>query len=86
MGTNGFGALLRQWRRTRRLSQEELAAESEVSARHISFLENSRSSPSRSMVLVLGSALDLPLRDRNLLLTAAGLPRSTGKPRSAPTR
>ncbi len=68
----GFGPLLRSWRQSRRLSQEELAFAAEVSARHISFLENSKSMPSRQMVLVLASALDLPLRDRNLLLLSAG--------------
>jgi len=72
MGKPGFGPLLRQWRRTRRMSQEELAEASEVSARHVSFLETGRSAPSRSMVLLLASALDLPLRERNLLLHAAG--------------
>lgn len=68
----GFGSLLREWRRIRRMSQEDLADAAEVSARHLSFLENGRSQPSRSMVLVLASALDLPLRERNLLLGAAG--------------
>lgn len=68
----GFGPLLREWRRSRRLSQESLALEAEVSTRHLSFLETGRATPSRSMVLVLGSALDLPLRDRNRLLQAAG--------------
>ncbi len=72
MAASGFGTLLREWRRTRRLSQGDLAEASEVSARHISFLETGRSAPSRSMVLVLASALDMPLRDRNLLLKAAG--------------
>ena len=72
MNARGFGALLRQWRATRRMSQERLAADAEVSTRHISFIENGRSVPSRSMVLVLASALELPLRDRNLLLAAAG--------------
>lgn len=70
--SDGFGPLLRQWRRSRRMSQEQLALEAEVSARHLSFLETGRAAPSRSMVLVLGSALDLPLRDRNRLLRAAG--------------
>jgi transcriptional regulator with XRE-family HTH domain len=72
MKPTGFGPLLRQWRIARRLSQERLAAQAEVSTRHISFIENGRSLPSRTMVLVLASALDLPLRDRNLLLGAAG--------------
>lgn len=68
----GFGDLLRRWRRARRYSQEELALEAEVSARHISFLENGRAAPSRSMVLILASALDVPLRDRNLMLASSG--------------
>src|SRR5262245_55445511 len=72
MHVRGFGPLLRQWRVARRMSQERLASDAEVSTRHISFIENGRSAPSRSMVLVLASALDLPLRDRNVLLAAAG--------------
>jgi transcriptional regulator with XRE-family HTH domain len=67
-----FGPMLRQHRVARRLSQEEMAHQAEVSTRHLSCLETGRASPSREMVLVLGSALDLPLRDRNTLLTAAG--------------
>ncbi len=54
------------------MSQQQLAVESEVSTRHISYIENGRSSPSREMVLILSSALDLPLRERNALLSAAG--------------
>lgn len=72
MNAGGFGPLLRQWRAARRMSQERLAADAEVSTRHISFIENGRSLPSRSMVLVLASALELPLRERNVLLVAAG--------------
>ncbi len=68
----GFGSLLRQWRTARRMSQQQLAIESEVSTRHISYVENGKSSPSREMVLILASALDLPLRERNSLLSAAG--------------
>ena len=68
----GFGSLLRQWRTARRMSQQQLAIESEVSTRHISYVENGKSSPSREMVLILASALDLPLRERNALLSAAG--------------
>jgi transcriptional regulator with XRE-family HTH domain len=68
----GFGPLLRQWRTARRMSQQQLAIESEVSTRHISYVENGKSSPSREMVLILGSALDLPLRARNSLLSSAG--------------
>lgn len=67
-----FGELLRGFRTGRRLSQASLAEDAEVSTRHLSFLETGRAQPSREMVLVLGSALDLPLRERNLLLRAAG--------------
>lgn len=67
-----FGPMLRRLRNTRGLSQERLADHAEVSPRHVSFLETGRAAPSREMVLVLTSALDLPLRDRNVLLVAAG--------------
>ncbi len=67
-----FGPLLRQWRTRRRLSQLDLAVESDVSARHISFLETGRSQPSREMVLRLATQLDVPLRERNQLLLGAG--------------
>jgi transcriptional regulator with XRE-family HTH domain len=66
------GALLREWRRRRRLSQLELALESGVSSRHLSFVENGRSRPSAQLVLQLADQLDVPLRDRNDLLLAAG--------------
>lgn len=66
------GPLLREWRRRRRRSQLELALDAGVSARHISFLETGRSNPSREMVIGLAANLDLPLRDRNELLIAAG--------------
>jgi transcriptional regulator with XRE-family HTH domain len=66
------GTLLRDWRRRRRLSQLDLALEAGVSARHLSFLETGRSRPSREMVLHLSEQLDVPLRDRNQLLLAAG--------------
>jgi transcriptional regulator with XRE-family HTH domain len=68
----GFGPLLREWRQTRQMSQLRLAEAAEVSTRHISFIETGRSAPSREMVLILASALDLPLRERNTLLGAAG--------------
>jgi len=68
----GLGALLREWRLARRLTQQHLAESAEVSVRHLSFLETGRASASREMVLALANALDLPLRDRNLLLGAAG--------------
>jgi transcriptional regulator with XRE-family HTH domain len=67
-----FGRLLREWRSTRRRSQLELALEAEVSARHLSFLETGRAQPSREMVMLLGSVLEVPLRERNALLQAAG--------------
>lgn len=66
------GQLLRKWRQTRRLSQLELAIRAEVSTRHLSFVETGRAMPSREMVLHLAEHLDVPLRDRNELLLAAG--------------
>lgn len=69
---SSLGTLLREWRTARRLTQEALADAAEVSVRHLSFLETGRSRASREMVLVLASALDLPLRERNALLGAAG--------------
>lgn len=67
-----FGAQLRAWRLARHVSQESLAARAGVSARHLSFVETGRSQPSREVVLALAGALDVPLRERNSLLTAAG--------------
>jgi transcriptional regulator with XRE-family HTH domain len=67
-----FGVQLRAWRQTRHLSQEELAGRAGVSPRHLSFVENGRSQPSRELVLALAAALDVPLRERNTLLAAAG--------------
>lgn len=67
-----FGPLLRSWRERRRLSQQELSLVADVSARHLSFLETGRSQPSRAMVLSLADHLDVPLRERNELLAAAG--------------
>ena len=67
-----FGELLRTTRGARRLSQLQLAVEADVSQRHLSFLESGRALPSREMVLQLARALDLPLRERNHLLTSAG--------------
>src|SRR6476619_1987587 len=66
------GDLLRDWRTRRRLSQLDLAIEAEVSARHLSFVETGRSRPSRELVLHLAEHLDVPLRERNGLLLAAG--------------
>jgi transcriptional regulator with XRE-family HTH domain len=67
-----FGEHLRQWRLRRRMSQLELASEADISTRHLSFVETGRSSPSREMVLRLAERLDVPLRERNALLVAAG--------------
>jgi transcriptional regulator with XRE-family HTH domain len=66
------GELLRRWRERRRLSQLALAAEADVSARHVSFLETGRARPSREMLLRLAEHLEIPLRERNALLVAAG--------------
>lgn len=66
------GPLLREWRNRRRLSQLDLALAADSSARHISFIETGRSRPSREMVLRLADHLDVPVRERNTLLVAAG--------------
>ena len=66
------GELLRQWRERRRLSQLALALQADVSTRHLSFVETGRALPSREMILHLAEQLDLPLRERNHLLLAAG--------------
>lgn len=66
------GELLREWRERRRLSQLDLASESDISSRHLSFLETGRSQPSREMLLKLSERLEIPLRERNVLLVAAG--------------
>jgi transcriptional regulator with XRE-family HTH domain len=68
-----FGSLMRDWRQRRRLSQLDLAIEADVSARHVSFIETGRSTPSRAMVMRLAAVLDVPLREQNQLLLAAGL-------------
>jgi transcriptional regulator with XRE-family HTH domain len=70
--TAGVGPLLRDWRTRRRLSQLDLALETGVSARHLSFVETGRSRPSARMVLQLAEQLEVPLRNRNQLLLAAG--------------
>jgi transcriptional regulator with XRE-family HTH domain len=70
--TQPVGSLLRKWRERRRLSQLDLACEAEISTRHLSFLETGRSLPSREMVLRLAEYLEVPLRERNALLVAAG--------------
>lgn len=66
------GELLREWRQRRRLSQLDFATDAGVSSRHLSFIETGRALPSREMVLQLAEHLDVPLRDRNVLLVAAG--------------
>ncbi len=66
------GDHLREWRQRRHLSQLDLAGEAEISARHLSFVETGRAAPSREMVLKLAERLNVPLRERNLLLVAAG--------------
>src|ERR1700733_12522226 len=68
------GGLLRQWRQRRRLSQLNLAGDAGISTRHLSFLETGRAQPSRDMVLLLSEQLDVPIRERNVLLVAAGFP------------
>jgi len=69
---SGFGEALRYWRGRRGMSQLALSADSGISQRHISFLESGRAQPSREMVLKMGLVLDIPLRQRNLMLLAAG--------------
>src|SRR3954467_3906715 len=66
------GDLLRDWRQRRRLSQLDLALEAEISTRHLSYIETGRARPRRDMVLALAEELGVPLRERNVLLTAAG--------------
>ncbi len=66
------GVLLREWRAARRLSQLDLALEAEVSARHLSYVETGKARPSRDMVARLADTLEMPLRERNALLMAAG--------------
>ena len=67
-----FGDHLRHWRQHRRLSQQGLALEAEISTRHLSYVETGRAQPSREMVLRLAERLSVPLRERNALLVAAG--------------
>jgi transcriptional regulator with XRE-family HTH domain len=70
--TPAVGELLRDWRRRRRLSQLDLSIGAEVSSRHLSFVETGRSKPSRELLLHLAEELEVPLRERNTLLLAAG--------------
>jgi transcriptional regulator with XRE-family HTH domain len=69
---SAVGELLREWRKRRRMSQLDLAGEAGISARHLSFIETGRSLPSREMMLHLAEWLGVPLRERNILLSAAG--------------
>lgn len=71
-GGRSVGVLLQRWRKTRNLSQLGLATQAAISSRHLCFVETGRASPSREMVLRLANALDVPLRERNTLLLAAG--------------
>src|SRR5213596_128518 len=70
--TPSVGPLLRGWRQRRRLSQLDVSARAAISTRHLSFLETGRARPSREMVLHLAEELEVPLRERNALLLAAG--------------
>ena len=80
-----FGERLRHWRQHRRLSQLDLAHAAEVSTRHLSCVETGRASPSRDMVLRLANRLEVPLRERNALLVAAGYaPMYRDRPLDAP--
>lgn len=84
-GQQSAGGLLREWRQRRRLSQLALAVDAEISQRHLSFLESGRSQPSRDMVLRLTERLSVPLRERNMILTAAGFaPIYSERPLDAP--
>jgi transcriptional regulator with XRE-family HTH domain len=66
------GELLREWRERRRLSQLDLAIQADISARHLSFVETGRSRPTAGMILRLTEQLDVPLRERNVVLLAGG--------------
>ncbi len=76
-----FGTQLREWRQRRRRSQLDLALDAGISQRHLSFVESGRAAPSRDMVLLLAEELEVPLRERNALLLAAGFaPRYAARP------
>ena len=71
--SSSFGGLLKSWCATRKVSQLDLSLISDVSQRQVSFLESGRAHPSQRMIVQLSEALEVPLRDRNALLYAAGL-------------
>ncbi len=75
-----FPAVLKHWRQRRGLSQLDLSLAADVSAKHVSFLETGRAAPSREMVLRLGATLDVPLRDQNQMLLAAGFDPEFAEP------
>ncbi|MDH3500647.1 MAG: helix-turn-helix transcriptional regulator [Acidimicrobiia bacterium] len=79
MTIRSIGPLLKEWRAQRRMSQLDLATATGISQRHISFVETGRSRPSRELVLHLAESLDVPLRDRNVLLHAAGFAPQYGE-------
>ncbi|MBB3900011.1 helix-turn-helix domain-containing protein [Roseococcus suduntuyensis] len=86
-----IGALLRGWRQRRRRSQLDLALDAEISQRHLSYVESGRAAPSRDMVLRLADQLEVPLRERNALLLAAGyapsfVEQNLGEPSMAAAR
>ena len=84
--SGAVGAHLKDWRRRRRMSQLDLAAEAEISTRHLSFIETGRSRPSRDMLVRLALRLEMPLRDRNRLLMAGGFaPLYAEEPAGAPS-
>ena len=91
MTVQPVGSQLRQWRQRRHLSQLDLAGDAQISARHLSFVETGRSLPSREMILHLAEQLEIPMRERNVLLVAAGYApifaeRALDDPALAPAR
>ncbi|MDE1992111.1 MAG: helix-turn-helix transcriptional regulator [Rhizobiaceae bacterium] len=91
MPARSLGDYLREWRQRRRMSQLEFALEAEISQRHLSFIESGRALPSREMLMHLAERLEVPLRDRNPMLLAAGFApvfpeRSLDDPALAPAR
>ena len=90
-GVTFVGEMVRMWREVRRLSQLDLALEAEISQKHLSFIESGRSAPSRDMLLHIAEHLDVPLRERNAMLLAAGFApafptRSLDDPSLAPAK